>query len=117
MAGKLSKVNLIGDPFAVFVIHDFKMPAGRSITFLDGFPAWLQKRVNNWVSPRPVFIHNLCIGCKECEQCCPPKAIHMVNNRPYVDMNKCIKCFCCQELCPKKAVEIKRSGLVQKFLR
>jgi len=113
----ISDVNIIGGAINDFFIRDFKMPTGRAISFLDGFPSWFQNRINKWISPKPVFMHNLCIGCKECERCCPPKAITMVDNRPYADMNKCIKCFCCQELCPKKAVEIRRPGLVQKFLR
>ncbi|MBZ4646580.1 MAG: iron-sulfur protein [Clostridia bacterium] len=113
----ISKINILGDDISTFLIKDYKLPVGRAVSFLDGLPPFMQKKINGWVSPKPVFIHETCIGCRDCEMNCPPKAISMREKKPYVDLNKCIKCFCCQELCPKKAIEIKRPRWVQKFLK
>lgn len=113
----LNGVDIEGDPLQSFYIKDFKMPTGKSVSFLEGMPVFLQEKINDWIGPRPIFIHESCIGCRECEQSCPPKAIEMRGNRPYVDYTKCIKCYCCQELCPKKAVHIKRPGWLHKVLK
>ena len=113
----LSKINVVGEDMRAFLINDFKLPTGRSLSFLDGMPKFIQKSINRWVSPNPLFIYDVCVGCRDCEMNCPPKAIKMKGQKPYVDLNKCIKCFCCQELCPKKAVEIKRPWWMEKFLQ
>ncbi|MDD4378308.1 MAG: DUF362 domain-containing protein [Eubacteriales bacterium] len=100
-----------------FKVFDYKLPDGKSVDFLEGWPKFIQKKVNDWISPKPIFLHELCIGCRDCEKNCPPKAIQMLDNKPYVNLDECIKCFCCQELCPKKAVEIKRAKWVEMFLK
>lgn len=114
---KISNIIIEGDALEDFKISDYKLPDSKSVDFLEGWPKFIQKRLNRWLSPKPVFIHELCIGCRDCEKNCPPKVIQMVDNKPYVNLNECIKCFCCQELCPKKAVEIKRAKWVERLLR
>ena len=69
------------------------------------------KFIANYLKPKPSFLHEQCVGCKECANHCPPNAISFIGGKPIVDLVKCIRCFCCQELCPKKAVKIKKSWL------
>jgi len=60
---------------------------------------------------RPVFIHENCIGCRECIRICPQNAIVMdcnKENRVVLTDSKCIRCFCCSEVCQSNAVEIRR---------
>lgn len=60
------------------------------------------------LSSRPVLTPSECVGCKECYNVCPAKAITMVDKKPRIDRKKCIRCFCCQEFCPKGALKVKR---------
>ncbi|MDK2823375.1 MAG: hypothetical protein PWQ67_279 [Clostridia bacterium] len=71
----------------------------------------LPKFISDYLRPKPMFSPEVCIGCGQCAQHCPPKAIKIRNNFPDLNLQECIRCFCCQELCPHKAVEIKRSFL------
>ncbi|HBE40400.1 MAG TPA: hypothetical protein DDW27_04215 [Bacteroidales bacterium] len=60
---------------------------------------------------RPVFIHENCIGCRECIKICPQNAIVMhceKKNHVVLTDRKCIRCFCCSEVCQSNAVEIRR---------
>lgn len=68
------------------------------------------KRIRR-VQRRPVFIHQNCIGCKECIKICPQNAITMhceKKNWVVLTDRKCIRCFCCSEVCQSNAVEIRR---------
>lgn len=149
---RLNYVNYAAGPISAdyldqFVVTDFKAPAVKLVNPLSAdAPRWVRSFVNHYGQPRPIFIHDTCIGCRDCEKNCPPGAITMLGNReeregsrgksagdlkpnagglgssagglrPEVDLQKCIRCFCCQELCPKKAVEIKRPWLFQIMAR
>lgn len=114
-AGQVSVVG--GDPDQ-FCVKDFVIPSIRLVNPLSGnYPKWIKKFVNHQGQPRPVFVHQKCIGCMDCEKNCPPEAITMEGSRPYVNLEKCIRCFCCQELCPKAAVEIRRPLLFRLISR
>jgi uncharacterized protein (DUF362 family)/NAD-dependent dihydropyrimidine dehydrogenase PreA subunit len=63
------------------------------------------------IQRRPVFIHENCIGCRECIKMCPRNAIVMhpvKKNWVVLTDKKCIRCFCCSEVCQSNAVEIRR---------
>lgn len=104
----IDDLNIVGCDLKEIIINNFKRPQGRSVAFLDNFPSLIKRPLEAFVSPKPLFVHDKCVGCKICEKNCPAKIIHMDNNKPFIELNKCIKCFCCHELCPEKAVEIKR---------
>ena len=111
-SSKLEDVLLLGDSFDQLRITDFKLPETGRVNFIERFFNSENRFVeflNYYLGPRPVFDHTHCIGCRDCERSCPPKAIKMVNGRPQVNLRKCIRCYCCQELCPKKTVHIKRN--------
>ncbi len=117
-SSRLEDIHLVGDPIKDLIIRDFKVPQLRSIGFVgyilrgdNRFSALMDR----YLGPRPVFSHQMCIGCQDCKKYCPPKAIRMIDKKPVVDLNACIKCYCCQELCPEKAVSIQRSWLFRRF--
>lgn len=113
----LKDIEIVGTDIERFV-KKYKIPDIKSAGFLSGrVPKGLEKFVNHYLTPRPQFNHSQCVGCGDCEEACPPKAINMVNKRPEVNLDKCIRCFCCQELCPRKAVEIKRSWVLRTFFK
>ncbi|NLB42955.1 MAG: 4Fe-4S binding protein, partial [Clostridiales bacterium] len=114
----LNSVELLGDSLEELKIHDFKIPFHKKVGFIEqyfGGDSSIAQFVNNKFGPRPVFHYEGCIGCRDCEKNCPPKAITMVEGKPVVDMKECIRCYCCQELCPQETIEIKRSWLFQTF--
>ncbi|MBS4537227.1 DUF362 domain-containing protein [Clostridium sp. D2Q-11] len=114
MSGLLDDISLVGEPIEKFKLKDFSVPKTRSVHFIDdNWPEFLRKFADKALKPKPVFNHNICIGCEDCKNSCPPKVIDMVNRKPIVNLEGCIRCFCCQELCPVKAVDIKRPILMK----
>ena len=64
--------------------------------------------IGSALASKPKLNPKECVGCKECANICPPKAIVMVKNKPKINRKECIRCFCCQEFCPKGALKVKR---------
>jgi uncharacterized protein (DUF362 family)/Pyruvate/2-oxoacid:ferredoxin oxidoreductase delta subunit len=117
-SSRLKDITLLGDSIEELTIRDFKIPEHKQVGFIEQYISGdspIGRFINNHFGPRPVFIHEGCIGCGDCERLCPPKAITMVDRRPEVDLDECIRCYCCQELCPQKTIEIKRSWLFKTF--
>ncbi len=71
--------------------------------------------IGSVLASKPQLKGSLCVGCKECMNICPAKAIVMVKNKPKINRKECIRCFCCQEFCPKGALKVKRP-LIAKIL-
>jgi len=112
------QLDIQGIDIADFKPIPFKIPeASRNHHIPIPLPEILDKFFYKILRPRPVFIHEKCVGCGLCAQNCPAKCIEMIDQRPHVDLSKCIRCFCCQELCPYHAVEIKRNKLSQIIFR
>jgi len=112
------EVELMGASLSDLAVSGFKIPTTRSIHFYRGkLPKWMERYLDNFLTPQPLFRHELCSGCQVCKNSCPPGIITMKNGKPEVDLDRCIRCFCCQELCPVHAVEIKRSWLLKKVFR
>mgnify|MGYP006278813367 CR=1 FL=1 len=109
-----SDLDIVGEQLNNHVIKDFKVPKTRSIHFIDdNFPDIIKKIADKSLRPKPIFNHDICVGCEDCKNSCPADVIEMIDNKPVVDLDQCIRCFCCQELCPAKAVEIKRPILMK----
>lgn len=94
--------------------YKFKLPPERK-SVLPGFvPKWVTPAINNMLISKPVFSAERCIGCKICEESCPPQVIKVNNNIASVDdYSKCIRCYCCQESCPQNAIELKKPFIGQ----
>ena len=120
LTSRLNELQLTGDSRTLWRIQGFVIPKAVSANFLDMSP--LPRRVNtfilNRVRPRPIFEHATCVGCSDCANNCPAKAITMnEQQRPVVDLEGCIRCFCCQELCPHQSVKLFKPWLSRKFLK
>ena len=104
----VDEIEIIGEKIDKFVVEDFKVPQNKSMYFLGkNPPEFLMNFVKKHINPRPVFDHNVCVGCGDCAANCPAKVIKMENRKPHlISTEKCIRCFCCQELCPRKAVSV-----------
>jgi uncharacterized protein (DUF362 family)/Pyruvate/2-oxoacid:ferredoxin oxidoreductase delta subunit len=116
--GNFDDIKLKGDRIEEFILNDFVIPEIRSLDLLEGkLPKFMRDIINGLLQPKPVFIHEKCMGCSDCAKNCPPHVIKMVENRPIVNLDECIRCFCCQELCPVKAVDIHRPLLMKLLSR
>ena len=120
LTSRLNELQLTGDSRTLWRIQGFVIPKAVSANFLDMSP--LPRSVNtfilNRVRPRPIFEHATCVGCSDCANNCPAKAITMnEQQRPVVDLEGCIRCFCCQELCPHQSVKLFKPWLSRKFLK
>ncbi|HHW01522.1 MAG TPA: DUF362 domain-containing protein [Thermoanaerobacterales bacterium] len=112
------EVEIVGDKLEEIMVKDFKFPGKKDVLFLKGLlPAWFENYIKGWLTPKPVFIHKKCIGCRECFNTCPAHAIMMLNKKPVVDLDRCIRCFCCHELCPEKAINIDRAFIFKTILK
>lgn len=117
LVSRIEDIEVTGNGIDELAVRNYQVPKGFPLHFLNGkVPKVFKSAVVNSVWPRPVFEHEHCVGCADCVNNCPPKALVLnEDKRPVVDLDKCIRCFCCQELCPKKAVEIKRPWLGRKL--
>lgn len=108
ITGRLEDIGL-NRPIEDLVVKDFKTLPIRDNRMLNrNMPKFVEVFLGPFFRPKPIFLHDKCVGCGICKNSCPAKAIVMREGRPYADMEKCIRCFCCQELCPKVAVKVKR---------
>lgn len=120
LTSRLDEIQLKGDSRSLWRIQDFLIPKAVSTNFLDmvPLPRNVKMFVLNRVRPRPIFEHETCVGCSDCVNNCPPKAITMnENQRPIVDLEACVRCFCCQELCLHQAVKLFRPWLGRTLLK
>lgn len=120
LVSRIEEVKLAGDARSLWRIQNFDIPKSVTVNFIDMVPIPQSVRdfLLNRIRPRPLFQHDLCVGCMDCVKNCPPKALVMnEENRPVVDLEACIRCFCCQELCPRQAVEIAKPRIARKLFR
>jgi len=57
-----------------------------------------------------------CVGCGECVEHCPVKAIALVADKAVIDDDKCIGCGECVIVCPNEAVKIQWNESVPLFM-
>ncbi|MBD5134044.1 MAG: DUF362 domain-containing protein [Clostridiales bacterium] len=111
------ELTVEGDP-AAFALPDFqRITTGNSHLFQgDGKSLFhrVKGSVMQWaLSQRPAVKKAECVGCGECRDICPAKAITMVGGKPSIDRKACIRCFCCQEFCPKSAMVVRRTAIAK----
>ncbi len=114
----LEQIEVIGDAFSQGVkpLVQFDVPPiHHHVRF--PFPKSVNRFLERYLRPKPVFAQDICVKCGDCVNLCPPKALTMGPDIPSLDVGNCIRCFCCQELCPKKAVHIKRPWLTKKLFK
>ncbi|MDI3548247.1 MAG: hypothetical protein PWR10_1899 [Halanaerobiales bacterium] len=103
-----TQLEIVGDKLIPY--RDVKIPViEQKSNLLDQkLPAPVSNLLDKFLRPKPVFNHQKCLGCGDCNRCCPAGVIKMAKGKPVVVLENCIRCFCCQELCQYQAVEIKR---------
>ncbi len=118
VAAGYEDITLVGMKLEDFPKLDIRRPRVGGIGFLENkVPVFLQRPLNRYMNPRPVFDPDRCVLCGDCMRACPPGAITLGKRIPKVDLDLCIRCFCCQELCPHEAVEIYRNPILSKIIR
>lgn len=119
-ASRIEEISLVGDPRSLWRIQSFTLPKSMSVNFIDRvpLPQGAKNFILNQVRSQPVFHHDQCVGCADCVNNCPPKALTFNDKkRPEIDLEACIRCFCCQELCPHQAVEIRKPRLGKRLFK
>jgi aryl-alcohol dehydrogenase-like predicted oxidoreductase/ferredoxin len=57
-------------------------------------------------TPRRLLVEDWCVGCGQCAQRCPMKAITIKNNKATVAAKECILCGYCGAYCPEFCLKI-----------
>lgn len=109
--GKVSDIELVGDPLCECLVSSFAMPVGRD--FSEYVPDVLLKMFGNLFSLRPCPDARKCTTCGKCVEVCPEQAITISDGVAQVDLSKCIRCYCCHELCEFDAVRLDRPALMR----
>ena len=89
-----------------YAIHDG--PGIRTTVFFKGCPLtcpWCHNPEGIDRSPRVVYRKNACIGCRECMEACPEKALSGGPDRIITNEALCNHCGACVDACPAAARE------------
>ncbi len=94
-------------------LNDFTRSGATSCWFIRtpedrGFRKLIKGGLYYLLRSKPV-VRDGCVGCGQCAERCPAKAIALRNGQAGIDRKKCVRCFCCQEFCPVGAMQVKRS--------
>lgn len=107
-AACVTDFNNIGAKNEIVFFGEMLLGEGNS-PFKRAFGKLMQRAL----SSRPKVAPAACVGCGQCAQICPAKAIAMRDKLPHIDRSKCIRCFCCQEFCPKGAMKVARPPIAR----
>jgi len=89
-----------------YAIHDG--PGIRTTVFFKGCPLacrWCHNPEGMTAATQRIYHQERCIGCGECIQICPQRAIRRTAEGIIADLTKCEQCRTCAEHCPSEAVE------------
>ncbi|MFH2092024.1 MAG: glycyl-radical enzyme activating protein [Pseudomonadota bacterium] len=89
-----------------YALHDG--PNIRTTIFFKGCPLacqWCHNPEGIDFASKVVFLAEKCVGCGDCVQCCPEKALQLNNKGIYRDNEKCTSCAACVQACPALAHE------------
>lgn len=90
-----------------YAIHDG--PGIRTTVFFKGCPLdcwWCHNPEGLTPSIQVAYRKERCIGCGQCVESCPEKALTLTPEGVASDPSKCIRCGTCSEICPAEAREI-----------
>lgn len=54
----------------------------------------------------PTLNRDICTGCENCIEVCPPRAICMENDKARIEEEFCEECGFCAAACPAEAITI-----------
>jgi len=64
-------------------------------------------KTGSWRVQRPVFLHQECIGCRQCEYICPEGCVFGEGKHFEADLDYCKGCGLCAAVCPKQDIVMK----------
>lgn len=67
---------------------------------------WCHNPETQSYKKEPLYDREKCVGCRNCEQACPEKAIHAENGKVVTDANLCTACGTCTDYCYQNLREI-----------
>ena len=105
--GNVTALKIAGD-LASFVVPDFKLTPKHDVKLWGSKNPMIATILSKMFANSPRIDRDQCVGCGECANVCPAKAIRVSDRRANIDTGKCIRCFCCQEFCPKAAIRVSR---------
>ncbi len=114
---RAEELNISGK-LSDFTAADFKRIITGNSHLFRGDGKHLSSRLtgallDSLLSQRPAVDRRSCVGCGQCRDICPGKAITMRGGLPVIDRRSCIRCFCCQEFCPKSAMKVRRTAVAR----
>ena len=106
---KIEETDIKGLVFDIkkYAIHDG--PGIRTTVFFKGCPLeckWCHNPESRSANVEHSFRKNRCIGCGQCVEICPEKAISIVDEKAVTDISKCNLCGRCVDACIVCAREI-----------
>jgi MinD superfamily P-loop ATPase len=54
----------------------------------------------------PIINKDICTGCGNCKEVCPPRAIYIQNEEIHVEDDLCEECGFCVAECPVNAISL-----------
>ena len=101
---KTGELTAVITEFQRFSVHDG--PGIRTLVFFKGCPLrckWCQNPETFIAQPEIMFNSELCIGCGNCIEDCPQKAIYVNSTGMVTDWEKCNRCGKCTDRCYSEA--------------
>jgi uncharacterized protein (DUF362 family)/ferredoxin len=102
-------ISFPGKSPGAFDVNGFEIPALDSLGVLPDMFSGFARR---FLVSRPIHKKDSCVGCGQCTQICPAKAIEQEEKRITFDYDRCIRCYCCQEICPEDAIHFRKGWIV-----
>lgn len=96
------QIEIVGEEIEKVRIPKFDLPRVSSTDW--GLPPFLSRILKNAFSSKPLLRKELCRGCGQCIEVCPPQALRLKGKNLLINYDQCIRCFCCQEVCPEGAI-------------
>ena len=110
----LAAIDVRGDSLDDMRVADFRLSSGRNEW--ARIPAPIRRLLRRQLVATPRVLSSECIGCGDCADVCPVKAITS-GRPPKIDLHKCIRCYCCHEVCNYSAAQLRQGWLARMIVR
>ncbi len=102
--GKLSDIEVIGEPLEKAVAQDFDLPR---IMALYKMPNFLLRNILRFLPLMLTVEADKCNNCMMCLKICPQKTIQHIKGKIKINSKNCILCLCCSEMCPNNVIYLR----------